>query len=203
MHNINKFLYIIAVACVCSATPVQAAESGTTRTPFTPYLLSPGDVLEISVWKEEGLQKEVLVRPDGGISFPLVGELQAGGKTAPQVQQMVAAQIKRFIPDPVVTVSVLRINSKIYVVGKVMRPGEFVITQYADVMQALAMAGGLNPYAKPNDIKILRRIAIKEPAMSAESGKEIAMNFEYDDVSKGKSLDQNIILQNGDVVVVP
>lgn len=203
MHNINKFLYSIAVVYVCVLTVATAAEPASTRTPFTPYLLSPGDVLEISVWKEEGLQKEVLVRPDGGISFPLVGELQAGGKTAPQVQQLVASQIKRFIPDPVVTVSLLKVNSKIYVVGKVKRPGEFVISQYADVMQALAMAGGLDPYAKSNDIKILRRIAVKEPAMSADSGKEIAMDFEYDDVSKGKSLDQNIILQNGDVVVVP
>lgn len=183
--------------------PAPAASSASSpapaRTPYTPYLLSPGDVLEVSVWKEEGLQKEVLVRPDGGISFPLVGEIQAGGKTAAQVQQIVAGQIKRFIPDPVVTVSVLKINSKIYVVGKVLRPGEFVITQYADVMQALAMAGGLNPYAKPNDIKILRRVAGKEN----EASKEIAMEFEYDDVAKGKLLEQNIILQNGDVVVVP
>ena len=203
MFNINKFLYRVIILSLCGITVVLAADTTPTRTPYTPYLLSPGDVLEISVWKEEGLQKEVLVRPDGGISFPLVGELQAGGKTAPQVQQLVAAQIKRFIPDPVVTVSVLKVNSKIYVVGKVLRPGEFVITQYADVMQALAMAGGLNPYAKPNDIKILRRIAVKEAAVSAESGKSIALSFEYDDVSKGKSLDQNIILQNGDVVVVP
>lgn len=203
MHNINNFLYSVAIVCSFGSSLAIAAEPASTRTPFTPYLLSPGDVLEISVWKEEGLQKEILIRPDGGISFPLVGELQAGGKTAPQVQQLVAAQIKRFIPDPVVTVSVLKVNSKIFVVGKVLRPGEFIITQYADVMQALAMAGGLNPYAKPNDIKILRRIAVKEPTMSAESGKEIAMDFEYDDVSKGKSLDQNIILQNGDVVVVP
>ena len=203
MFNINKFLYRVIILSLCGITVVFAADTTPVRTPYTPYLLSPGDVLEISVWKEEGLQKEVLVRPDGGISFPLVGELQAGGKTAPQVQQLVAAQIKRFIPDPVVTVSVLKVNSKIYVVGKVLRPGEFVITQYADVMQALAMAGGLNPYAKPNDIKILRRIAVKEAAISAEIGKSIAMSFEYDDVSKGKSLDQNIILQNGDVVVVP
>jgi polysaccharide biosynthesis/export protein len=203
MLNINKSLYGLALVCLAISTSITAAESTPTRTPYTPYLLSPGDVLDISVWKEDGLQKEVLVRPDGGISFPLVGELQAGGKTAPQVQQLVAAQIKRFIPDPVVTVSVLKVNSKIFVVGKVKRPGEFIITQYADVMQALAMAGGLDPYAKSNDIKILRRIAVKEPAMSAASGKEIAMDFEYDDVSKGKSLDQNIILQNGDVVVVP
>lgn len=203
MQNINKFLYSIAMLLLAGFSSAMAADTTPARTPYTPYLLSPGDVLEVSVWKEEGLQKEVLVRPDGGISFPLVGEIQAGGKTAAQVQQIVASQIKRFIPDPVVTVSVLKINSKIFIVGKVKRPGEFIITQYADVMQALAMAGGLDPYAKPGDIKILRRVAGEKPALSADSGKEIAMSFEYDDVSKGKSLDQNIILQNGDVVVVP
>ena len=197
MLNINKLFYSLVIVYRSGFSSAMAAESSPSP---APYLLSPGDVLEISVWKEEGLQKEVLVRPDGGISFPLVGELQAGGKTAPQVQQLVAAQIKRFIPDPVVTVSVLKINSKIFIVGKVKRPGEFIITQYADVMQALAMAGGLDPYAKSNDIKILRRMAGKE---STGSAKEVAMDFEYDDVSKGKSLEQNIILQNGDVVVVP
>ena len=200
MLNINKLLCSLVIVYLSGFSFAMAAESSPSQAPYMPYLLSPGDVLEVSVWKEEGLQKEVLVRPDGGISFPLVGELQAGGKTAPQVQQLVAAQIKRFIPDPVVTVSVLKINSKIFIVGKVKRPGEFIITQYANVMQALAMAGGLDPYAKSNDIKILRRIAVKE---STGSAKEVAMDFEYDDVSKGKSLEQNIILQNGDVVVVP
>ncbi|MDQ1362618.1 MAG: polysaccharide biosynthesis/export protein [Pseudomonadota bacterium] len=203
MHKINKFLYTFALLVIASVSSVQAAESAAPRSSYAPYLISPGDVLEVSVWKEDGLQKEVLVRPDGSMSYPLLGELQAGGKTVTQLQQQIASQIKRFIPDPVVTVSVLRINSKIFVVGKVKRPGEFIITQYADVMQALAMAGGLDPYAKPGDIKILRRVAGDKPAQSADSGKEIAIDFEYDDVSKGKSLEQNIILQNGDVVVVP
>ena len=202
MHYINKFLYCVAVFFLAGMTLAHAADADTIRATYTPYLLSPGDVLDVSVWKEDGLQKELLIRPDGAISFPLVGELQAGGKTATQLQQLIAAQIKRFIPDPVVTVSVLKVNSKIFVVGKVMRPGEFIITQYADVMQALAMAGGLNAYAKPGDIKILRRVAAKD-STAAGSAKEIAIEFEYDDVSKGKSLEQNIILQNGDVVVVP
>lgn len=158
------------------------------------YLIGPGDILEISVWKEEGLQKEVLVRPDGGISFPLVGELQAGGKTSVQLQEALVKHIKRYIPDPVVTVSVLKINdNKIFVVGKVNRAGEFVATHYIDVMQALAMAGGLNPYAKSGDINILRRV----------NGKTQAIPFEYDAVAQGDKLEQNIILKSGDVVVVP
>ncbi len=158
------------------------------------YLIGPGDVLEISVWKEEGLQKEVLVRPDGGISFPLVGEIQAGGKTTVQLQDTIVKNIKRYIPDPVVTISVLKINdNKIFVVGKVNRAGEFVATHYIDVMQALSMAGGLNPYAKSGDINILRRV----------NGKTQAIPFEYDAVAQGDKLEQNIILKSGDVVVVP
>jgi len=158
------------------------------------YLLGPGDMLEISVWKEEGLQKQVLVRPDGGITFPLAGELRAGGKTATQLQQLIVKQIKKYIPDPVVTVSVLQVvNNHIYVIGKVNRPADFGASSYINVMQALTMAGGLNPFAKAGDIKILRRV----------NGREMAIPFDYDEVSQGEDLKQNIILKSGDVVVVP
>ena len=158
------------------------------------YLLGAGDVLRISVWKEEGLQQEVLVRPDGGITFPLSGELKAGGKTTAQIERAIVSSLKRFIPDPVVTVSVVQVLSNhIYVIGKVQRPTDFTSPSYINVMQALAMVGGLTSFAKPGDIKILRRI----------NGKEVAIPFDYDDVASGENLKQNIILKNGDVVVVP
>ena len=158
------------------------------------YKIGPGDVLTISVWKEEGLQQEVLIRPDGGMSFPLAGDLLAGGKTVTQLQELLANKIKQYIPDPVVTVSVRQIqNNKVFVVGKVNRPGEYIGTSYIDVLQALAMAGGLNAYASSNNIKILRR----------ENGNIKSMSFEYDEVAGGFNLKQNIILQSGDVVVVP
>lgn len=158
------------------------------------YQVGPGDVLSVSVWKEEGLQQEVLVRPDGGMSFPLVGDLQVGGKTIAELQKLLTSKIKRYIPDPVVTITVLQIqNNKIFVIGKVNRPGEFVATHYVDVMQALAMAGGLNAYASSNNIKILRR---------DKAGLK-SMSFEYDEVVSGNELQQNIILKSGDVVVVP
>ena len=158
------------------------------------YKIGPGDVLNISVWKEEGMQQEVLVRPDGGMSFPLAGDIQAGGKSVAELQKVLTDKIKQYIPDPVVTVSIRQIqNNKIFVVGKVIRPGEYVGTAYLDVLQALAMAGGLNAYASSNNIKILRRV---------ESGIK-SMPFEYDEVAGGYKLKQNIILQSGDVVVVP
>jgi len=158
------------------------------------YKIGPGDLLNISVWKEEGLQQDVLVRPDGGMSFPLTGDILAGGKSVGELQNILVDRIKRYIPDPVVTVSVKQIqNNKIFVVGKVNRPGEFVASHYVDVMQALAMAGGLNAFANADKIKILRRI----------NGEIKSKPFEYDSVAEGKDLEQNIILRSGDVVVVP
>ena len=158
------------------------------------YKIGPGDILTVSVWKEEGLQQEVLIRPDGGMSFPLAGDIQAGGKSVAELSDILVQKIKKYIPDPVVTVAIRQIqNNKIYIVGKVNRAGEYVATRYVDVMQALAMAGGLNAYASSNNIKILRRV----------NGKVQSRSFEYDDVANGKALQQNIILQGGDVVVVP
>lgn len=158
------------------------------------YMVQPADILEISVWKEEGLQREVLVRPDGGFSFPLVGDIKAQGKSVEEIRSEVATKLKKYIPDPVVTVVVKQIlGNRIYVIGKVNRPGEFVVGRYVDVMQALSMAGGASTFASLNDIKILRRIGVKQTAIP----------FRYSDIEKGRNLEQNIILQDGDVVVVP
>ncbi len=158
------------------------------------YLLSPEDILEISVWREESLTKQVVVRPDGAFSFPLVGEVQATGKTVEDVRAEVAQRLKKYMPDPVVSVSVLKVTGyKIYVIGKVNKPGEFVTGRFVDVLQALAMAGGVTPFAAENDIRILRRV----------EGKEYVRNFRYADVRKGRNLEQNIMLRSGDTVVVP
>ncbi|MBI4995981.1 MAG: polysaccharide biosynthesis/export family protein [Rhodocyclales bacterium] len=158
------------------------------------YRLAPEDVVEISVWKEEGLRKELLVRPDGGVSFPLIGELQAAGKTAEEIRAEVAARLGNKINDPVVSVSVLKASgNKIYVIGRVARPGEYVAGRYLDVLQALAVAGGLTPFAAEDDIRILRKRA----------GRDEVFEFEYSDVRRGRKLEQNIMLQGGDVVVVP
>jgi polysaccharide biosynthesis/export protein len=162
--------------------------------PPTEYLIGPEDVLEISVWKEEGLEREVLVRPDGKISFPLAGDVQAAGRTPEEVQAEITERIKRYIPDPVVTVTVKTIGgNKIYVIGEVRNPGSYVIGRYVDVIQALTLAGGLTPFASENSIKVLRR----------EGTKEIVVPFEYAQVKKGRKLEQNIFLKGGDVVVVP
>jgi polysaccharide export outer membrane protein len=158
------------------------------------YLIQPGDLMEISVWKEEDLTKTVLVLPDGTISFPLVGNIQAAGKSVKKLQTIAAEQIEKYIPDPVITISLQQLSgNKIYVIGKVTRPGEIVANRNLDVVQTLSVAGGMTPYASVNKIKVLRR---------GKGGIE-AIPFRYGDIEKGKDLEQNIILKSGDVVLVP
>ena len=159
-----------------------------------PYAINAGDVLQVSVWKEPDLQLEVLVRPDGVFSVPLIGEVAAAGKTVAALQGEITKRINAFVPDAVVTVAVHQLSGdKVYVLGKVNRPGEYAVNRYVDVMQALSMAGGTTTFADLNDITILRR---------DDSGQQ-AIAFNYDQVSAGKHLEQNIILHSGDVVVVP
>ncbi len=158
------------------------------------YKINPGDVLEISVWKEEGLEREVLVLPDGKISFPLAGHLKAAGRSPEEVQKALSERIKKYIPDPVITVTVRAVaGNKIYVIGQVQRPGEFQAGQRIDVIQALSQAGGLTPFADEDKIVVLRR----------ENGNQIALPFDYSKVKKGRRLEMNVILISGDVVVVP
>jgi polysaccharide export outer membrane protein len=158
------------------------------------YRLEPGDVLTVSVWKETDLQTDVLVRPDGGFSFPLAGEVAAVGKTVDEVRAALVDRLKRYIPNPVVTVAVKQINgNRIYVVGRVNHAGDFPLSSPLDVMQAIALAGGTTPFAAINDIVILRR----------QNGQQQALHFHYSDVARGRELSQNILLQTGDTVVVP
>jgi polysaccharide biosynthesis/export protein len=159
------------------------------------YTVKPGDTLLVSVWKEPDLQGPVLVRPDGAFSFPLAGQMDARNKTVAELQQELTTKLKKFISDPVVTVSIQEIKgNKVYVIGQVQKPGDFIVNPRVDVMQALSMAGGTTPFAALGDIMILRR---------NDAGQQQALPFKYTDVVRGKNLAQNIMLQAGDVVVVP
>jgi polysaccharide export outer membrane protein len=158
------------------------------------YKVNPGDVLEISVWREEDLQRQAVVRPDGFFSFPLTGDIRAEGETIEGIRQEVASRVSRFIPEPVVHVSILEPRgSKVYVIGQVTRPGEFLVNRYVDVVQALSMAGGTTPFAQLDSIKILRR----------QGETQMAIPFAYGDIAAGKRLQQNIVLKPGDTVLVP
>jgi polysaccharide export outer membrane protein len=158
------------------------------------YRVGPEDLLEISVWKEEGLKKETVVRPDGAFSFPLIGDVQAAGHTVAELREEISKRLVRYISDPTVSVLVLRVGSnKIYVIGRVNKPGDFAVGRYLDVLQALALAGGLTPYADEHNIKVIRK----------QEGKDVVLPFDFAAVSRGEALQQNIRLQGGDVIVVP
>ena len=158
------------------------------------YTIQPGDKLQVSVWNEPDLQKELVVAPDGGIAFPLVGEMNAIGKSIVGLREEISDRLSYYISEPIVTVTVTEVlGNKIYVLGQVNRPGQFVVNPMVDVMQALSMAGGTTVFASLNKILILR----------GHGALQVAIPFKYGDVSSGKNLDLNIILQSGDVVVVP
>lgn len=171
------------------ALPSQADEVGS-------YQINAGDVLEIFVWSEETLSRQVIVRPDGFVTLPLAGEFRAGGKTPAELTEAISGVLKGYLnDDPVVTVTLVSVEGNIiYILGKVNRPGAFPVSSTVDVAQALAQAGGLNTFADENDIQILRRNA---------DGTQESLRFNYSGVKSGKKLETNILLKSGDVVIVP
>ena len=185
---------VLAVFLICFIPLLIFADEKTSASAVIDYVIGPGDVLDISVWKEQALTKLVTVLPDGKISFPLVGAITAGGKNLNQLTKELEKKLSRFVPDLSLSVVVHQVNSHmVYVIGKVNKPGRFVLNSNIDVLQALAMAGGLNPFAEQGNIKIFRE---------AGSGKKI-FKFDYDDVAGGKKLEENIKLKRGDIIVVP
>lgn len=176
------------------AVVAHADSSDRTAPADATYLVQPGDSLTVTVWKEQDLQGEFLVRPDGGLTFPLAGNVEAGGHTVEEIRAVLTSRLAKYIPDPVVTVTVKTVaGSMIFVVGKVNRPGNFLLIRPIDVMQALSLAGGTTPFADVDGIRILRR----------EGDRQLMFRFRYDDVRRGRALSQNILLQSGDTVVVP
>jgi polysaccharide export outer membrane protein len=187
MSSTYKAVLVILLA-VCAAAAVPPAAGA------EPYQVQPGDVLHVSVWKEDALQVEVLVRPDGGLSFPLAGEVDAAGHSVDEIRKLIEERLSKYIPGPVVTVAVKAASgNRFFVLGKVNRPGDFGLIGPIDVMQALSVAGGATAYADVNNIHVLRR----------EGGQQIAIRFHYREVEQGRELAQNILLRSGDTVVVP
>lgn len=188
----RKIIYLAIFMAISAATaPAFSQDAAPAR---QGYQVNAGDTLEISVWKEPDLQREVLVRPDGGISFPLAGDLRAEGLTVVQIRGELESRLSRYIPDLVITVSIMDVSgNRIFVLGQVESPGVFVMNPDLDVMQALSLAGGTTPFASLKDVRILRR----------QGEQRIAIPFDFTEVSKGRSLEQNIVLKSGDVVVVP
>jgi len=158
------------------------------------YVIGPEDVLNVSVWKEEGLSAAVPVRPDGKISIPLINDVTAAGLTPMQLSSNIKEQLKKYIDDPQVTVTVTQVNSRrVYLVGQVARAGAFQLLPHMTVLQALSSAGGLSEFADQKKIYVLRN----------HEGKPSRIPFNYKDVLAGIHPEQNIELEPGDTIVVP
>jgi len=158
------------------------------------YLIHPSDVLEISVYGENELTRKLIVRPDGKVSFPLIGDIKVAKHSTSEVKAMIDKKISAYIPDASSTVIVDQLGSlKYYVVGQVARPGMFNVPSSLTVLQALSLAGGLKTFADENSIIIIRG--------HGKDAKKIPFN--YSRVKKGKRLEQNILLERGDVVLIP
>jgi polysaccharide biosynthesis/export protein len=187
MMNIKFKVILLLVSFLFSGTAMSADNGGI-------YKLNQGDLLQISVWGEETLQKEVRVLPDGSITFPLAGRVEVANETAPEVEKRITEKLKVYLPDPQVTVVVSNTEgNKAYVIGKVMKPGPVQLTGSTTVLQAISLAGGVDKFADLNTIKVLRG-----------SGKtQSTLPVNYNSLLKGQNLDSNILLNSGDTVLVP
>jgi polysaccharide biosynthesis/export protein len=186
-----------------SADPGKTAEPGGADT--TPprvadvapkgFVIGVEDVLNINVWKEPEMSRVVPVRPDGMITLPLIGEIKAKGLTPVELQDQITASLRKFMSDPQVTVIVAEVRSLTFnVVGQVLKPGYYPLTRRMTVLDAIALSGGFQPFAKQKKVYVLRTQA---------DGKEVRIPFNYKDVIKGKHADENIELEPRDTVVIP
>jgi polysaccharide biosynthesis/export protein len=159
------------------------------------YVIGPSDVLAITVWKDADLTKTMPVRPDGNISLPLIGDLRASGLTAMQLQDVITQKLKAYVTNPEVNVVVEEVKSRSFnIVGKVFKPGSYELAKPTTVLDAIALAGGFQDFAKVTKVYVLRR---------GPDGSQKMLHFNYKQVIKGQALDQNVQLQPGDTVVAP
>jgi polysaccharide export outer membrane protein len=196
-------LLVLAFAAAPQAQPAQAPNGNGAKpaaagpagvTPPPDYVIGPEDVLAIVFWREKDMSNEVAVRPDGMISLPLINDVKAAGLTPDQLREQLTKEAEKYIEVPSVTVVVKAINSrKVFITGMVAKQGPYALTAPTTVLQMISIAGGLHEFADAKNIRILR----------TENGKQVTYKFNYKDVSKGKKLEQNILLKPGDTIIVP
>ena len=162
--------------------------------PSEDYVIGAEDVLVVVFWRDKDMSTEVVVRPDGKITLPLLNDIPAAGLTPEQLREKVVAAAARYIEDPAATVVVKQINSrKVFITGQVGKPGSYNLSGPMTVLQLIAMAGGLGEFARRKEIVIIR----------TEAGRQVSLPFDYEAVSKRSKLQQNILLKPGDAIVVP
>lgn len=204
----KQFCVAAALAVASSHTEIAAqqappaAGSQPASGPATPagatlpagYVIGADDVLSILFWRDKDMSAEVVVRPDGRISLPLINDVEAVGLSPDQLRERLTQVASKFIPDPSLTVVVKEIHSrKVFITGNVGKPGTYPLSGEMNVLQLIALAGGLAEYADTKNIVVMRN----------ESGRQQSFKFNYKDVVKQKNVQQNIVLKPGDTIVVP
>ncbi|MGE4504502.1 MAG: polysaccharide biosynthesis/export family protein [Desulfovibrionaceae bacterium] len=187
--------FLVAMCLVASALPVMAAErDATNAVSFGEYKVGPEDILQVHVWGDEQLSPQVVVRPDGRISVPLVGEVECAGRSVEDIRLEIERRVKDYVKDAPVSVMVLQVNSpKVYIIGKVNSPGMYIMGHRMSLTQALALAQGFNPFAETENVLLIR----------GSGTNQITYKYNYDDLARGRDLTQNVQLMPGDTIVVP
>ena len=194
MIPVMALLLLASVSAQQKKDEVTAAEKSKAVADVATYIIRPTDILSITVWKEPSLSSATVpVRPDGMISMPLLNDVQAAGLTPMKLAETIAAELKKFIHDPQVSIVMTEVNSqRVYLLGEVAKPGPVPLIADLTVLQAISSAGGLSQFANSKKIYVLRN----------EAGKQHKIAFNYKQALKGES-NQNISLQAGDTIVVP
>ncbi len=178
------------------ALPTQPVES---RTVATEFLLGPEDVLEVVVWRNQDLSRTVVVRPDGMISMPIIGDVQAAGLTPDQLAERITKRLKDFKENPSVSVSVKEVNSyTVFLLGEVARPGKYQLKSYTTILQAISLAGGFTPFASKNKLQVVRHITNGNGAWH-----EVRLPMPYDDMVSGRGDPEYFMIKAGDTIVIP
>jgi polysaccharide export outer membrane protein len=189
----------VVVSLGAAARPARAAQESAPSAPVAAqeaagYMVGPGDVLRIAVWKEAELSVDVSVRLDGMVTVPLVGDVKAAGKTTEQVATEVRTRLRPYLENPQVTVTVAQaVSARFYVIGEVAVSGAFPLTSRITVLQALALAGGFREFAKRERVVVIRETL----------GERKAILFNFRDLEAGINLEQNIVIEAGDTLIVP
>ena len=199
MRALTSWFLIAVIVCGVTGCAEEQVNYKVDMVPPGEFLLGPEDVLIVTVWKNQDLSREVVIRPDGTISMPLIGDVPAANLTANNLAKRISDRLTEYMASPIVSVQLKEVNSYfIYVMGEVTKPGKYPLKSYANVMQGISLAGGFATFAKKNKIKVLR-----VTADGSNEKHQIEIPVQYDDILKGNATVGNFYLRSGDVIVVP
>ena len=199
------FSWVTMIVTVSSVTGLSGCSFGPSKSEVVSksssneFLLGPEDVLEVVVWRNQDLSRQVIVRPDGMISMPVIGDVQAAGLTPDQLAEKITKRLKEYKENPTVSVSVKEVNSyNVFVLGEVMKPGKYQLKSYTTVLQAISLAGGFTPYASKNKLQVVRHVS-----NGTGGWREVRLAMAYDDLLKGRGDPEYFMVRSGDTIVVP